>query len=425
MPPHTELELKLIKENDELKHRIAVLEARLRVYDNPHTPSSKQRFKRKPKEPNGKLGAPLGHSKWEREQPEPTKTVEHSEDACPHCKHKLGKPFKTDRRVIEEIPKPRPIEVVEHLVNYYHCRHCGKHVIAKNNLPKGMFGPNAEALTILFRFDDRLPLRKTVNALARFGLDMTNVRVQNISQRTAHRLLPEYNKHIKLLRASRVVYADETDYKINGITYWLWSFTTEHQTVYVIRKQRNANVPLEILGKTYEGIITSDGHTAYRKIGSGQQRCWSHILTDSKDLAKNFGKEAKYVHTQLKKIFAEAKTFNHNGTEKDIEQLKKKIFLITQRHYKNHFVWRFTQNLYKRDINNLFLFVTTPDVEPTNNISERELRKIVIIRKISNGSRSKQGADNTATLLSILQTLKNNKQNLFQQLQQLANTSQS
>ncbi|MFH1588222.1 MAG: IS66 family transposase, partial [Candidatus Diapherotrites archaeon] len=60
-----------------------------------------------------------------------------------------------------------------------------------------------------------------------------------------------------------------------------------------------------------------------------------------------------------------------------------------------------------------------------NNISERELRKIVIIRKISNGSRSREGAKNTATLLSIIQTLRNNKQNLFQQLQKLAITSQS
>ncbi len=127
----------------------------------------------------------------------------------------------------------------------------------------------------------------------------------------------------------------------------------------------------------------------------------------------------------MKKIFEAAKTFDHKGTEKDVELLKKKIVRLAKQHYKNHVVWRFTNNLCRRDIENLFVFVTRPDVDPTNNISERELRKMVIMRKISNGSRSTQGAKNTTTLLSILQTLKNNKQNLFQQLQKLATTSQN
>lgn len=62
--------LQLRKENTELR-------TRLRAYENAHTPPSLSKKKREPKEPNGKLGAKEGHPKWEREQPEPTKTVEH------------------------------------------------------------------------------------------------------------------------------------------------------------------------------------------------------------------------------------------------------------------------------------------------------------------------------------------------------------
>jgi transposase len=404
-----EFELKLIKENDELKQCIAVLEARLRAYENPHTPSSKQRFKRKPKEPNGKLGAPTGHPKWKREQPEPTKTIEHSEDACPHCKHKLGNPVKIDRRVIEEIPKPRPIQVTEHLINHYHCRHCGKHIIAKNNLPKGMFGPNAEALTVLFRFEDRLPLRKTVNALARMGLDMTNVCVQNISQRTAHKLQPEYNKHIKLVRTSRVVYADETEYKINGIIYWLWTFTTEHQTVYVIRKTRSSTVPLEILGKGYKGIVTSDGLSAYHQTGSGQQRCWAHITRESKELNEQHTLY-KCHHSNIINIFHKVKRIRENPPplEKRM-QLKKQLEQETTRivdALDGHKEYRQFAVKLRNAIPSLFTCIIHLFVEPTNNIAERSLRELIVLRKIIGGLRRETGARIIEPIVSMLATWK-------------------
>lgn len=423
MPQHTELELKLIKEVDELKqiveiqqnqiqllsNQIAQLEARLHLYENSNTPSSKQRFKKKPMEPNGKLGAPIGHPKWGRKQPEPTKTVEHCEDDCPNCKHKLGKPFKTDRFVKEEVPKPRPIEVVEHLVNHYHCRHCGKHIIAKNNLTAGMFGPRAEALTVLFRFEDRLPLRKTVNALARLGLDMTNVCVQNISQRSSHKLQPEYNKAIALVRTSRVVYVDETEYTIDGETFWLWTFTTEQVTVYVIRKKRNASVPIEILGKDYKGIVTSDGHSAYRKIGSAQQRCWAHITRESKELNEQH-QLYKCHHNNISNIFRKVKRIRENPPplKKRMqlkEQLEKETTAIADA-LDGHKEYRAFAVKLRNAIPFLFTCIIHLFVEPTNNIAERSLRELIVLRKIIGGLRRETGARILESIATCLATWK-------------------
>ena len=62
------------------------------------------------------------------------------------------------------------------------------------------------------------------------------------------------------------------------------------------------------------------------------------------------------------------------------------MFELTLRNYKHHRMRRFVNNLYYRNIENLFRFVTNHDIDSTNNISERELRALVIIRKISNGS---------------------------------------
>ena len=57
----------LKKENDFLKAKVEELERRLAYYENPHTPSSKSKNKPPRRESSGKLGAPKGHPKYERE----------------------------------------------------------------------------------------------------------------------------------------------------------------------------------------------------------------------------------------------------------------------------------------------------------------------------------------------------------------------
>jgi len=392
------------------------LHARLRAYENAHTPPSLSKKKREPKESNGKLGAETGHEKWVRKQPEPTESIEHKLDSCPYCKHKLRKPFKVERRIIEEIPDPQPIKVVEHLISHYQCSHCHKKVKPKTGLPKGMFGYNTETFTVLLHFEDRLPLRKTVTALQRYGLNMTNVCVHNISKRTAHTLTPEYKKQILLLRTSKVVYADETEIKINGKKYWLWDFVGEKQTIYVIRKQRNESVAKEILGNDFTGITTSDGHTAYRKIGSAQQRCWAHLIRESKELKNNYPLYACH-HTNLTKIFAKLKRIRAKPPplekrlqlKKQLEQETTCIVDALDGHREYH---TFTVKL-RNAIPSLFTCIIHLFVEPTNNIAERALRELIVIRKIIGGLRRENGARTMETITSMLATWKQQGKPLY------------
>ena len=67
----------------------------------------------------------------------------------------------------------------------------------------------------------------------------------------------------------------------------------------------------------------------------------------------------------------------------------------------------FARNLLREmDAGQLFEFVKNPDVDGTNNAAERALRKVVVARKISGGSRSEGGARNYAVLMSVWETLK-------------------
>ncbi len=52
----------------------------------------------------------------------------------------------------------------------------------------------------------------------------------------------------------------------------------------------------------------------------------------------------------------------------------------------------------------LFQFVLAPDVPADNNLAERSIRPLVIMRKISGGSRSKEGTKTRLTLASLFHT---------------------
>ena len=66
-----------------------------------------------------------------------------------------------------------------------------------------------------------------------------------------------------------------------------------------------------------------------------------------------------------------------------------------------------TQRLRNRIIRHnqeLFIFLDNPSVEPTNNRAERQLRPMVIKRKLTFGNRSDLGASNEAVVMSVVET---------------------
>lgn len=186
-----------------------------------------------------------------------------------------------------------------------------------------------------------------------------------------------------------------------------------------------------MFGRKQDGkTLVADRHSAFRtlaeKAGFLLRLCRAHILAGSKDLAKHFGKDGKFVHKRLKQIFANAKDFAGEGNEEIVQQFKGEILELTKRHYSPLTVWKFVKALANRDIDSLFRFITEGDTDPTNNISERELRTLVIMRKISLGSGSPRGAHATAMLMSIIQTLRMGKKNSLEGLQQIvSNQAQS
>ncbi|MGC8699256.1 MAG: IS66 family transposase, partial [Candidatus Acidifodinimicrobium sp.] len=83
-------------------------------------------------------------------------------------------------------------------------------------------------------------------------------------------------------------------------------------------------VALEILGK-HSGTDIHDRYSAFETLASKtknpQQYCWSHIISDAKELEDFYGEEGRRIKESLQKIYDKAKSFNGNGTSEEIDDL--------------------------------------------------------------------------------------------------------
>jgi len=371
------------------------------------------------------LGAPKGHAGYTRKIPERIDVIKPLiAKRCPDCNTKLkqSKKSKPRERYVTDIKlTSKSINILFEIYRSY-CPKCKKAVEPEipNVLPHARFGLNLMLLVMYLKLGLRLPSNKICD----YFMNMYNLSISDgeiyVILRQLKDAFGNYYKYLeKILKKSRVTYTDSTSWRINGKNYFSWVFVTAGIVLYKIKKRNNHKVPLSVLGKSEnERILVVDRHSAFRTLAEKEgfllQLCWSHILQDSKELARDFGKEGKYVHKKLKEIFELAK--ESAGITEMVWQLQGDIFQLTNRHYQHITVRRFVNNLWNRDIHNLFRFVADTDIDPTNNISERALRELVVIRKISNCSRSNRGAEITATLLSAIQTLRMNKQNVLQGL---------
>lgn len=391
--------------------RIEALEKRLVLYENAHTPPSKQRFPPKRKaEPSGKIGAPEGHKGATRETPIPTETKKHSLKVCPNCgSAELGKPFKQAKRIIEEIPKPQPTEVTEHLIDYFFCENCRRVVVPETGLPsEGIFGKNLLSHVTLLKFEDRLPLRKVRQSLKRqHGIKLTHTTVLDITRRVSDKLRAKYKRITHTIRKSRFVYTDQTDIRVNGATYQLWVFVTNNATLFIIRKGEMNNAMEEILGKDYNGIVIGDGLSTYRTYTDKIQRCWAHLLREAEILAEKHEGQARIVYKELKEVYAKVKSITYEDPpdyrqtfyEKCVKQMQNLVNRMNAYNELKKFATKISNGL-----NHWFTRILYPYVEATNNTAERALRELVVQRKIMGTLRNTKGTRIIETIMTMITT---------------------
>jgi len=405
-----------------LEKKVEILENRLAKYENAHTPPSLTEKKRPPTNGSGKPGQKEGHPGITRPQPEPTEHIESKLEACPHCHNPLGEPTRTERQVIEEIPEPQPVRVIEYISNNYWCDKCNKEIIASHpDIPKeGRFGKNVITETVLLKFEDRLPVRKIQDVLERqYGLMISPGSLFDFTRRVSTSLQPEYALILQRIRDSPWLHIDETGIHVNGEKYWIWLFVTPSDEFVIIRKSRGKKVLVEVLTRKYNGIIICDGWKPYLNFTDKIQRCWAHLLRETKFAAEKID-EARLLNRGMNRLF-------HRLTELIDEdpppQIRKKIWYEARatmnwwlrRHYDNPTTVKLVAKI-RNGFDHWFTFILNPGIEPTNNRAERALREHVVQRKIIGTLRNTKGTHIREVIMSVLATWKLQGKNLYRTL---------
>ncbi len=351
-----------------------------------------------------KTGQKNGHEGYTRHIPERIDYVkEHNPDKCPNCKEQLSKTQAIRERVITDIEVK--IINIKHIIHRKYCKNEGRIVeeLIYDALPNARFSLRLMLFIMFMKIGIRIPSNKIIEFFQVLGLEISDGEIYCILDQLKEAFGSYHKTLIRKMQEAAIKHIDETSWRNNGINNWLWIFINKEVTLYVIQRRRSSKVPKEVLGNQKGKFITTDRFSAYNQLvedtGCLQQICWTHLLRNSKDLAKHY-REAKYIHKRMKFIFKKAK----DGEKKD--KLLEWIDLISSRRYHGTEVPKFVRSVCIKHREDLFRFVDNPEIEPTNNLAERGLRHAVVMRKVSGGSRSNNGAETTAKLLSVMQTMK-------------------
>jgi hypothetical protein len=369
-----------------------------------------------------------------RRRETPTRTVLHAYERCPDCNYGLtGETLDRVRQVIE-LPGPLPVEVAEHRVIKRYCPSCGCYKspsldLSGEVLGQGRMGVRLASLVAYLRITLRLPIRQIqsyLETIHRLKISIGEIvyllrQVREATKASVENLRDE-------VRKSKVLHADETSWREDGQNGYIWSFSTpgspggdgKDAIRYYERDQsRGQPVVRRILGNQFKGTLVSDFYVGYNDYECNKQRCWSHLLRDLHDLKEAHQGEAHQEAEDLETVkWAQAvralydEAFLATEPRPSQEEREKRYVSLVERTHalglehardQAHPTWALCKRLLRHE-DELFQFVLVEGLASNNNLAERSIRPLVVIRKISGGSRSGSGSKTTMSLASLLET---------------------
>lgn len=415
-----ELVKKLYEETQKLKKE-------LRKYKNPNTPPSAHPHLKpcvKSSASGRRRGAPLGHKGVTRQRKTNGEPRHITGEGCPNCGSVDLSVIGQRRQQQEEIPPEIQPEVVDVVRDVCRCNKCKLKFLARDGMTpvQGRFGINLMVLVIFLKFIVRGVLRKTTRFLdASFALKIAPASIQAIIERAAKAGEAEYAVLKSKIKGAKLLYIDETSFRVLGLNWWVWAFRSDADLLLVIRNSRGNNVLEEILGKDYVGIVVCDCWRAYDFLSNATlQRCWAHLLRKSAELE---GVPGRHFHEKLSVLFKQIRAFNDqkrtmNERERKYNQMTARLQKIIA-YYAKYDDCKAAVKYVDFHIESWFTCVKIAGVQPTNNYAEQAIRETVIVRKIVGAFRSIKGTKTYETLASLIATWQYQKLDIKKELHRM------
>jgi transposase len=395
----------------------------------------------KPSPPEGqaqrKIGGQPGHPKHERE-PFPPESINAGSfdcyiDLCPDCGHGLEPAAWSEPRVIQQVDILEvPLSIQEHRGHPAWCSCCRK--LYEPALPigierGGLVGPRLTTLIAYLKgvcHASFSTIRKFIRDVV--GLTISRGQLSAIIGKVTRALEQTYQELLDLLPTEAHLNVDETGHKQNRQRMWTWCFRAELYTLFKIDPKRNTDVLIKVLGTEFDGVLGCDYFSSYRsymnKFDVTVQFCLAHLIRDVKFLTtlpdardRAYGERLREALRELFKVIHSQDLFSAKQFERQLDLARCKVLgcattnVPATKHSRNMSARFETHGA------SYFRFITTPGVEPTNNLAEQVIRFVVIDRLITQGTRSERGNRWCERIWTVIATCTQQGRSVFDYLE--------
>ena len=253
------------------------------------------------------------------------------------------------------------------------------------------------------------------------GLALSKSQANALLEQLSRDWQTQYDTIATLLSRQMVLYIDETGWQVGSDSCYTWAFSTTMHVLFRCGVGRGKAEAQAIVGEYFAGIGVSDDYAVYQSLFSQHQLCWAHLLRKAIKLMLQHPEHTEYkafldslyriyqqavrwqkdqrlragrvdkvniLQARIRKLCAEAGT----PIDKDKMPTHQQTFIRLQNELVN-------------GVDALFVFVTHPQVEPTNNRSERNVRREAEVRKGGRTSKTNHGAERRGIIMTVLATL--------------------
>jgi transposase len=381
------------------------------------------------------IGGQPGHPRHERPLVPPELlnggSHTHVAEICPTCGHGL-QGTTTPARVVQQIEiEAVPIRIEEHRSMAGWCPHCQKihYAALPSGIEKGgLVGPRLTTLIAYLKgacHASYATIRKFLRDVV--GVIISRGQLAKVISKVSQALDAPYEELLANLPEQARLNVDETGHPEQGERWWTWCFRASLYTLFKIDPTRSGAVLLEVLGEEFDGVLGCDYFSAYRRYMRECnvliQFCLAHLIRDVKYLTtlpdardRAYGERLRVA---LRGLFAVIHrrdelpdwAFEVRLYEARDEVLRQALHAVPPT--------RPSQNMAKRFAKHgkaYFAFVTTPGVEPTNNLAEQAIRFVVIDRHITQGTRGEKGRRWCERIWTVIATCSQQGRSVFEYL---------
>jgi transposase len=350
------------------------------------------------------------------------------ERVCPGCGVERKEIGSEKSWQIEYIPGH--FERLEHVRKKYACPSCehkGENpqitvaAKAETAIEKGFAGPGLLAFIVTSKFADYLPLYRLEDIFERQGFEISRATQSVWCGDVADVVEPLYQRMAERVRKSHVVATDDTVLPMlsPGQTQSarMWVYVGDEANPYNVfdfTLNRSREGPKEFL-KDYTQVLLADGYGGYNGVVAGnaitRAGCWSHSRRKFVEAEKTAPEIAREAVALMDALFAVERQAKDVSVAERLELRQKQSVPVLAELHRKLLIWK-EQLIPKHPMADavnytlgqwqaLTVFTTDGAVPIDNNVSEREMKRVVLNRKNSLFVGNPRGGRTAAILASL------------------------